>query len=49
MDITRQSAYLVVNPITVYNYVFLFKYMMAGQTSDSMTAQALRFNWLVGV
>ena len=38
MDIMRQSAYLVVNPITVYSYSFLFNCMTVGQASDSMTA-----------
>ena len=36
MDIMRQSACLVVNPITVYNYGFLFNCTMLGS--------GLRFN-----
>ena len=31
MDIMRQSAYLVVNPITVYSYGFLFNCMTVGR------------------
>ena len=39
LDIMRQSAFLVVNPITVYSYNgFLFNCTMMGQASDSMTA-----------
>ena len=38
LDIMRQSAYLALNPITVYSYGFLFNCMIAGQASDSMTA-----------
>ena len=38
LDIMRQSACLVLNPITVYSYGFLFKCTMVGQASDSMTA-----------
>ena len=38
MNIMRQSACLVVNPITIYSYVFLFNCTMVGQASDSMTA-----------
>ena len=38
LDIMRQSACLVLNPITVYRYGFLFNCTMVGQTSDSMTA-----------
>ena len=37
-DIMRQSACLVLNPITVYSYGFLFNYTTLGQASDSMTA-----------
>ena len=37
MDIMRQSAYLVVNPITVYSYGFHFNCMTVDQASDSMT------------
>ena len=38
LDIMRQSAWLVLNPITVYSYGFLFNCTMVGQASDSMTA-----------
>ena len=38
MDIMRQSAYLVVNPITVYSYDFLLNGTAVGQATDSMTA-----------
>ena len=38
LDIMRQSACLVLNPITVYSYGFLFNCPTAGQASDSMTA-----------
>ena len=34
MDIMRQSAGLVLNPIMVYSYGFLFNYMVVGQASD---------------
>ena len=38
LDIMRQSACLVLNPIRVYSYGFLFNCMTVGQASDSMTA-----------
>ena len=38
LDIMPQSACLVLNPITVYSYGFLFNCTMVGQASDSMTA-----------
>ena len=38
LDIMRQSACLVLNPITVYSYGFLFNCTTVGQVSDSMTA-----------
>ena len=38
MDIMQQSACLVVKPIMVYSYGFLFNRTMVGQASDSMTA-----------
>ena len=37
LDIMRQSACLVLNPITVYSYGFLFNCTTVGQASDSMT------------
>ena len=39
LDIMRQSACLVLNPITVYSYGFVFNCTTVGQASDSMTAQ----------
>ena len=38
LDIMRQSACLVLNPITVYSYGFLFNCTTVGHASDSMTA-----------
>ena len=38
LDIMRQSICLVVNPFTVYSFVFLFNCTMVGQASDSMMA-----------
>ena len=38
LDIMRQSACLVLNPITVYSYGFLFNCTTVCQASDSMTA-----------
>ena len=38
LDIIRQSACLVLNPITVYSYGFLFNCTTVGQASDSVTA-----------
>ena len=40
LDVMRQSACLVLNPITVYSYGFLFICTMVSQASDSMTALA---------
>ena len=40
MNIMRQSACLVVNPITVYSYDFLFNCKTLGLASDSMMALA---------
>ena len=36
--VMRQSACLVLNPITVYSYGFLFNCTTVSQTSDSMMA-----------
>ena len=33
----QQNACLVANPITVGDFAFLFKCMLVGRTSDSMT------------
>ena len=38
LDILQQSACLVLNPIMVNSYGFLFNCMTVGQASDSMTA-----------
>ena len=38
LDIMRQSACLVLNPVTVYSYCFLFNCTTVGQASDSMAA-----------
>ena len=38
LDTLRQSAYQVLNPITVYSYGFLFNCTTVGQASDSMMA-----------
>ena len=37
-DVMRQSVGLVLNPVAVYSYGFLFNCMTMGQVSDSMTA-----------
>ena len=36
INVLQQTACLVVNPITVGNYAFLFNCMLVGRTSDSM-------------
>ena len=36
INVLQQTAYLVVNPITVGNFAFLFHCRPMGQTSDSM-------------
>ena len=38
LDIMRQSAFLVLNPITINSYCFLFNCTTIGQASDSTTA-----------
>ena len=43
MDIMRQSACLVVNPIMVYNYGFLFYCTTVRQTSDSQWLRLFSF------
>ena len=37
INILQQTACLVINPITVGNFAFLFNCMPVGRTSDSMT------------
>ena len=36
-NVLQQTACLVVNPITVGNFAFLFNYTPVGRTSDSLT------------
>ena len=38
LDVMRQSACLVITPITVYSYGYLFNCTTVGQASDSMMA-----------
>ena len=38
LGVMRRSACLVLGPITVYSYGFIFNCTMGGQASDSMTA-----------
>ena len=47
-DIMRQSACLVLNPIMVYGYGFLFNCTRVGQASDSMAALTWSFGRWVG-
>ena len=37
INVLQQTACLVVNPITVGNFAYLFNCTLVGQTSDSMT------------
>ena len=37
INVLQQTACLVVNPITVGNFAFLFSCTLVGRTSDSMT------------
>ena len=48
MGIMRPSACLVVNPITVDSYGFLFDCTTVGQASYLMSALTKSFNQLVG-
>ena len=48
LDVMRQSACQVLNPITFYRYGFFFNCTTVGQASDSMTALTESFNWWVG-
>ena len=48
LDVMRQSACLVLNPITAYSYGFLINCTTVGQASGSMTALTKRFNRWVG-
>ena len=42
INVLQQNACLVVNPITVCNFAFLFNCTPVGRTSDSMTVPTLR-------
>ena len=44
INVLQQTACLVVNPIIVGNFVFLFNCTLVGPTSDSMTFLSLRLN-----
>ena len=48
LNVMRQSACLVINPITVDGYATLFNYTPVDRASDSMMARpkAIRFSWL---
>ena len=48
LDAMQQSACLVLNPIMVYTYGFLFNCTTMGQVSESMTTLTLSFNRWVG-
>ena len=39
INVLQQTACLVVNPITVGNFAFLFNCIQVGRTSDSMTVK----------
>ena len=45
LNIMRQSAYLVFNPITVDNYAAFFNCTPVGRASDSMMAPAILVGW----
>ena len=46
INVLQQTACLVVNPITVGNFAFLFNCTPVGRTSDSMTVQTyLLMRW----
>ena len=47
-DVMRQSAFLVVNPITVNNFPVLFNCTPMGQSSDSMITPQHKAKYLVG-
>ena len=46
INVLQQTACLMVNPITVGNFAFLFNCMPVGGTSDSMMVQTLRLIYL---
>ena len=48
LNVIRQSACLVINPITVDSYAALFNCTQVDQASDSMMARpkAIHFSWL---
>ena len=43
INVLQQTACLVVNPIAVGNFAFLFNCMPAGRTSDIMTVLLMRW------
>ena len=46
INVLRQTACLVVNPITVGNFAILFNFTPVGRTSDSMMVPTLRLTYL---
>ena len=47
LNVMRQSAYLVFNPIMVDNYVVFFNYTPVSRASDSMMVlKAIHYSWL---
>ena len=48
LNVMRQSACLVINPITVDNFAALFNCTLVDKVSDSMMAphKAIHFSWL---
>ena len=47
INVVQQTAFLVVNPITIGNFAFLYNCTLVGRSSDSMTVQTyLVMRWL---
>ena len=46
LNVMRQSACLVINPITVDDYASLFNCTPVDRASDSMMAPAIHYSWL---
>ena len=46
LNVMRQSACLVINPITVDNFAARFNCTPVDRASDSMMAPAIHFRWL---
>ena len=42
INVLQQTAFLVINPITVGNFAFLFNCTLVGSTSDCMMVPSLR-------